>query len=180
MVQFSLRTVLVLVALVAVAIVSLRFATVEWRILSVAIAATSFVAAVVLAALGRGVRRAFAIGFATTMLLYVLVLDAMPWQGMAGVRGRTEFNPDVGTLPTTRLLRPLYHAAADVRWVDIRTGRTVPTPDAAASTSPYLSMGESPSREDFMVIGHAWWAMLLGLCGGAFAQWLHQRRTPLR
>src|SRR5262245_5319786 len=124
MFQLSLRTLLILVALVALAIVSLQNATLEWRTVIIGIAAVLFSGAVILAFVGHGRRRAFAIGFVAIMFLYALtVVGAMATNG--GLQSKAELNPDTGRLPTTWLLRPIFHALSKIDWIDLRTGQAV-------------------------------------------------------
>jgi hypothetical protein len=185
MFQLSLRSLLVAVALVALTIVSLRFASEAWWTLVITIAAIALGAAMILAIVDRGERQAFAIGFVVAMAGYGIVLKALPKYSTFGSQGHPEFNPDVGQLPTTILLRPVYHAIAQIGLIDLSTGK--PVPNAAAQIggglggggmgSANYSMSESPPREVFMRIGHAWWAILLGVCGGLFARWVYRRRT---
>jgi hypothetical protein len=185
MFQLSLRSLLVAVAFVALTIVSLRFASEAWWTLVLTIAAIALCAAMILAIVDRGERQAFAIGFVVAMLGYGLVLQSIPKESTFGSQGHQEFNPDVGRLPTTLLLRPIYHLIADIKLIDFSTGK--PVANAAAQVggglggggmgSANYSMSESPPREVFMKIGHAWWAILLGVCGGLFARWVYRRRT---
>ena len=178
MFQLSLRSLLILVALVALAIVSLRFASNEWQIVTLGIAAGLLCGAIILALTSHARRRAFATGFAIAMLLYGLtVLGSMSAAG--GLANKTELNPDTGRLPTTWLLRPIFHRIATIGWVDLRTGDGVPFSTPVIESDPnaaHFTMGELPSREVFMTIGHLWWSIFAGLCGGTFAEWLYVRR----
>lgn len=185
MFQLSLRSLLVVVALVALTIVSLRFASEAWWTLVMTIAAFALCAAMILAIVDRGERQAFAIGFVVAMVGYGLVLQAIPKESTFGSQGRQEFNPDIGRMPTTLLLRPIYHLIADIKLIDLSTGKPVAVTAAQVGGgmagggmgSANYSMSESPPREVFMKIGHAWWAILLGVCGGLFARWVYRRRT---
>jgi hypothetical protein len=44
-------------------------------------------------------------------------------------------------------------------------------------TSPTVIFRQLPPQESFTLIGHAWWALLLGFAGGQFALWVYTRRT---
>jgi hypothetical protein len=182
MFQLSLRSLLVAVGLIALAIVSFRFASEAWWTLVMTIAAIALCTATILALVDRGERQAFAIGFVVAMVGYGLILEGL---SKSGPKWRHEFNPDVGQLPTTRLLRPVYHTVARIGLIDLSTGKPVPNSAAQIGSglsgggmgSANYSMSESPRREVFMKIGHGWWAILLGLCGGVFARGVYRRRT---
>jgi len=184
MFQVSLRSLLVFVTLCALAIVSLRFASPGWQTAVSSIAFFAFWAAAIVAIVDRGPRQVFAIGMAVSMAAYGIVLYALPREGAPNLQYHTEFNPDTGRLPTTRLLAPIYQAIRDVRWYDMTTGRIVPGYDPAtqanAPGAANMTASEWPSRETFCAIGQCWWAIVLGICGGWFARVVYLRRTRER
>lgn len=169
------------VALVALAIVSLRFASSVWQTIISSMTFVIFWAAAIAAIVDRGPRQLFAIGLVTSMGAYGALLFAFPRQGAANWRYHTEFNPDTGSLPTTQLLALIYRAVVDISWYDMTTGKTIagydPARQSAAPSAANITLTEWPSRYTFMAIGHCWWAILLGIVGGWFAQWLHRRRS---
>jgi hypothetical protein len=173
MLQLSLRSLLALMAMIAVAIVSLRYPTQGWEIASFTIAIVAFLAAIMGAARARGPSRAFALGMSITMLIYGLTLFSRTPTG-SPIRRNPEMNPSTGRLLTSRLLKPLYSLAADMRWVDVTTG--VETQEFDPSIAGKVTLSEWPERATFMAIGHCWWAMLLGLLGGWFARFVYLRR----
>jgi hypothetical protein len=179
MFQLSLRSLLIFMALVALAIVSLRFSSVGWRTVVIGVALVSLWMALIVAVVDRGPRQAFAAGFMVSMAAYAISLFSIPTISQQRDHN-PEFNPAIGRLPTTRLLSPLYEAIAETRWVDLRTGQEAigydPRTQGAAPGSQWITAAQLPQREVFMTIGHVWWAMLLGLCGGWFAQWVYLRR----
>ena len=180
MFQLSLRSLLVLVTLIALAIVSLRFASEAWRTAVLTIVLVAFWAAVIVAAIDRGKQQAFAIGFVLTMIIYAATVLILPLAVYQFNNTNPEFNPATGRLPTTRLLNPLYTAVADVHWFDFFTGKEIrgfdPNKSGSNSGPQQLSLKEYPSRYVFAMIGHLWWALLLGFCGGWFAKWIYLRR----
>lgn len=101
--RWSVRGMLVLVALVALAIPSLQYASEAWLALVVGITIVAFLVALNVAVVDRGPRQAFAIGFVLTMAAYGLILMSFQTR---------EFDQWKGRLPTTRLLR-YVHAAVD-------------------------------------------------------------------
>jgi len=68
--------------------------------------------------------------------------------------------------------------------IDPNTGEVLPAYAPQVSrygNSPYSlkslrSFRESPSRDTFMMVGHCWWALLLGYAGGHFARFVYWRR----
>ena len=180
MFQFSLRAVLIVVALIALAIVSLQFASPGWQTAVSGVTFVVFWAAAIAAIVDRGPRQVFAIGIVVSMAIYGLVLFALPREGAPNWQYHTEFNPDTGRLPTTRLLAPIYHAIVEVSWYNMTTGRKVagPGPLAVGDTPPAanVTLSESPDRNTFMAIGHLWWAIVLGLFGGWFGRFVYLRR----
>jgi hypothetical protein len=176
LVRLSLREMLVLFALCATALVSLQFASAGWEMVVGALAALAFAAAVIVALVDRQAPQAFAIGFAVALTIYVAILAS---QGSLGAAGpNLEMNPDTGKLPTTQLLRPVFAAVADTRWIDFRTGKEVPNydPNNPGPDMQYISMDERPQRGAFMRIGHCWWALVLGYLGGWFGRFVYLRR----
>jgi hypothetical protein len=169
MTRLSLRSVFLFMAICAVAIVSFRHASDGWRTAIVGMAAIEFCIATIMAIVDLGRRRAAAIGCALFMAAYGLALLLSAPLGSTIAENR-EFNPSTGRLSTSRLLRELYVRIADIGWVNVRTGK--PAGEARASAtinsgdSATTTTGEIPDREAFMVVGHSWWALLLGVCGG--------------
>jgi hypothetical protein len=179
MIRLSLRSLLVLVAACAVAIASFRHASDGWRTTMVSLAIVVFLLTAVMSLVDRGPRRVTALGCAVAMAAYGLALLLSAPLGSSIAKNR-EFNPSTGQLPTSLLLRPLYERAADVGWVDVRTGKQAGEFSASAAVSAgdsaTITTGEIPDRETFMVIGHSWWALALGCIGGLGARHLYQHR----
>lgn len=191
MFRISLRELLVGVACVALAIVTLTYASDAWVAFVAGLAMLAFFTAIVVAAVDRGRRQAFAIGFALVMLVYgLIVLNTPPTNPPFEGPSRTmEFDHWEGRLPTTRLLRYVHQAVDRSQWINSRTGKEIPDFDPANPSVPIwggansfgapavASFVESPPRHHFMPIGHLWWGLLLGFIGGRFAQLVYARRT---
>jgi hypothetical protein len=158
--RMSLRQLLVLVALVALAIVSLKHASVFWRGVVGLVVFVAYVGCIIAAVMERGRRQAFAVGMAITMTIYGgLILCS----GLAdGMPGNYEFVPYNGVLPTTNLLTPLYYSIVDYEDV-VENGAIV-------------RQIEHPDSATFMTTGHYWRAVVLGYAGGRFARYLYVRR----
>lgn len=170
MFRLSLRELLMLVALVASATASLKYASQLWLALVAGVTTVAFCAALIVAAVDRGQRQAFAMGFALTMIAYGATL--MTGDRTVGFGGNMhskniEFDPWEGRLPTTRLLRYVHIAVNENRQVPMSQ------PFGGATTR----LVEIPPREVFMPIGHCWWALLLAYVGGRFAATVYMRRT---
>ncbi|HEY4233682.1 MAG TPA: hypothetical protein VGM76_09655 [Lacipirellulaceae bacterium] len=178
MIRISLRSLLVLMAVAAVAIASFRHASDGWQTAIVSVTLVVFCLSTIAAIVDRGPRRTTAIGCALTMTAYTLaLLFSAPLGGP--ITGNREFNPSTGRLPTSRLLGHLYAHIAELGWVDVRTGKPADEPSANASPnagdSATTTTGEIPDRETFMVIGHSWWALMLGCFGGWLARQVYLR-----
>src|SRR2546423_8694566 len=107
MFRLSLREMLVVVALVALGIVSLKYANDFWLFLVLAITFGAIVGSVIVALVDRGRRQAFAIGFTVTAVGYACVLLN---SSNSLIKSNPEFSFGFEQFPTTRLLRCLYTA----------------------------------------------------------------------
>jgi hypothetical protein len=179
-IRLSLRSLFFVMAICALAVASVRHASDGWQTTIVSVVLVTFCVAAILAIADRGPRRAAAIGCAICMLAYGLAILLSAPLGSSIAENR-EFNPSTGRLPTSRLLRSLYERVEEIGWVDVRTGKPAAYEQSASASlnagdSIITTTGEIPDRETFMVIGHAWWALLLGLLGGWLAWHIYLRR----
>jgi hypothetical protein len=171
--RISLREVFYLVAALAFAIVSLKYASPLWQALvglSVMLAA---VVALGAALFESGARRAFAIGFVVTVFCCALLIKFE----------RSD------KLPTTVFLSSLYSAMDTSSWVDSATGQEVPGFDAAKLNYAQQVVNKPTfqgrpmmfksrlSDDNFFPIGHYWWALLFSFVGGRLAGYYYVRRT---
>jgi hypothetical protein len=202
--QFSLRTFLLVVALLAIACVGLKNAgSVWWAVLST-VSLLVFLATVVIALVGQERERGAAIGYVACATIY----GALWFLGQTNL---AEMQPV--TLPTSTLLDSLHQSIATQQWVDAMTGKVVPNYAPALPSSrdssgsmgmpgmgpPEMgsgmsaSMGETmmpgaggggfspvvsrltPDSAFFMAIGHLLMADLLGVLGAVFAVWVQHR-----
>jgi len=181
MFRISLRSLLVIVAFLALAITSLEYASDTWVVIASAVTMFVCFAMLIVAFVDRGARQAFAIGFSIVAICYWAVLVAGAQR--AGSNS-IELDYSFGRLPTTAILRKLYAAVRKTFWIDQKTGAVVPgyTPNTQAqggvsAAIPTAYMANRPKREDFMQIGHCWWTLILGYVGGQFASWIYRRRA---
>ncbi|MEX2316062.1 MAG: hypothetical protein WD669_02850 [Pirellulales bacterium] len=197
MFQISLRQLFVLVAFVALAIVSLKNAPGMWHGVVGLLAMVTILTAVLVAILDRGPRQAFAIGCAIAMLGYGLLVANGTKVAKGPGGSLVNFQLDINNggilqqLPTTALLRYAYAGIQRTRWVDQTTGKEVTGYDyakfqaaqAAAQnpgTSPVAAQTifpqDWPPSDSFTLIGHYWWGFLFGFLGGHIARFVYLRR----
>lgn len=206
MIRVSLREMFVLVAVVALAIVSLIFASPAWQAIVGLVVMLSAMIALIVSLVDRGPRRAFAIGFAVAMLGYLLVvLNAQSFNVERFVLGSpgsiAELDIYQGRLPTSVVLQSIYAGISRTRHFDQKTGEPIPDSEKgnlyvvgegfgglggggfgggavvvpAGQRAAYVEI--SPPRENFIVQGHFWWALLFGYIGGHFARFVYFRRN---
>ena len=188
MFRISLRELFAAVALVAFAIVSLKYASEDWVAIVAGVAMACFFAALVTATVGRGSMQASSIGFVLIMATYGLIV----FNPIPNISRGAEFDHMQGRLPTTRLLRYIHAAVGQSQWIDSSTGKEIPNFDPANPSIPMSGSGgfqgagptagyrEIPQRELFMPIGHLWWGLLFGYIGGRFARFVYTRRVQER
>ncbi|UUO07036.1 hypothetical protein M4951_01690 [Blastopirellula sp. J2-11] len=131
----------------------------------------------IVALVGNGIERAYAIGFVIPAICYGVLV----WSG-----GNRELDPYESQLPASHLLQPLFQAMAKTTWVDIFSGKEIPKPKApTASSGGFLGVGvsqgvpkESINRETFMKTGHLLFALAMGYAGAKFAVAVDRRSTP--
>jgi hypothetical protein len=178
--RLSLRELLLLFAMVALAIASMKYASPAWRTCVYTITMAIFMWAAVIAVIDRGPRQAFAIGMVILMVIYgVLVVNGAVGRSQGGNR---EMNPASGRLPTTRLVEYLFPITESIHWFDRRTDQVLPYFDPA-KTPPgvvaYQGRTRTPDPATLMTIAHCWWALLLGYIGGRFARVVYLRRSEM-
>ena len=130
----------------------------------------------IVAFVGHGPFRAFAIGFLIPWLTYV---------GSHAYVGSSELDP-YGKLPTTKLIRPVYELLVRREYINVNTGQPVPNYDPTQKRGlggggfgggPPINVKESPDRATFMMLAHALFATAFAYAGGKFAVWV-DRRSP--
>ena len=132
----------------------------------------------IVAFVGHGQLRAFAIGFLIPWLSYL---------GAHAYVGSSELDP-YGKLPTTNLFRPVYERIVHRQYIDLNTGKPLPDYDPTKVSGlggggfaggPAVFVTESPNRTTFMTLAHALCATALAYLGGKFAVWVNGRQpTP--
>jgi hypothetical protein len=176
--RVSLRELLIFVAAIALAIVSLRSGSLFWHGLVGLIAMLAMGITVIAGIFERGDRRAFAIGAAVMMCGYALLI--------AAYRNAESKSPE-GILPTSVLLRALYPAFDHSGYVFSETGNPVP-PDANMTANADgmrsvngrpVHFAAQPVLESFMSIGHSWILLLFGYVGARFARFTYVQRTTV-
>src|SRR5688572_13834528 len=102
--RVSLRELLLLIAMVALAIASMKYASPPWRTCVYTITMAIFMWAAVIAVIDRGPRQAFAIGIVLLMVIYGVLLINAPRRG----DGNLELDLDRARLPTSRAVKHLF------------------------------------------------------------------------
>ncbi|MEX2316892.1 MAG: hypothetical protein WD669_07060 [Pirellulales bacterium] len=192
MFRISLRELLILTALAALCLVSLKFASAGWMIALKTGAILIVFSAIVVAVADRGPRQKFALAFAIVAAGYYFIVVTEPGTEtsiaspmIAGTSGR---------LPTSHLLQSLHQAIAVTDWYNPFTGQGLgpydPTrpppgislppggPGGGGGIGPQVRV--RPEGSTFMRIGHVWWSLLFGYVGGHFAQFLYVRRATAK
>ena len=108
MFRVSLREMFLLVAAVALAIVSLNYATVLWQAIIGLMVMLLAMVALITSLVDRGARRAFWIGFAVAMLGYLLIVINAHKFTLAPTEQNVELDAHQGRLPTSLLLQHFY------------------------------------------------------------------------
>jgi hypothetical protein len=170
--QISIRTMLALVTIMALAAVAITTGGISAAIFQSLVACISL-AAIITVFVGRGRARATAIGYAMPLTLYLAALIAI---------GKSEFDPFRGTLPTSRIARNGYAELYTPTYRDIQTGEILSREEVAKLESKagfgfpsHVSLVEMfPDPIEFMATAHASFVFLFGLFGAAYAALLHR------
>jgi hypothetical protein len=180
MFQISLRHLFILVAAIALVIVSMHQASELYQGLVGMLAMLAMFAAVIIGITDRGPRQLFAISFAVVMLGYALLI----MNGAKYASGQNTVNGELtgwnGQLPTTVLLRVLHTVTARDEWIDTSDGKVLDSSEVAsmqaAGGRPGVTWQKKPDRGTFVTTGHYWFALLFGYLGGHFARFVYGRR----
>jgi hypothetical protein len=181
--RFSIRDLLLVVTLLAVGCAALKFAGGLWWSILAAASLAAFMAAVIVAFVGHGDQRAFAIGYATCAIIYGSLVylsqakELEPYANAYDVR-----------LPTTAALQPIFRLVNRGRYVDLLTGKEIPNYVPPQSSGGFLASSgggfggggmstptyiDSISRQHFMLIGHLLWSVAISAIGGRFARFIY-------
>ncbi len=132
MFRLSLREMFLLVAAVALAIVSLIYASPLWLLIIGIAVVLSAMIALITGMVDRGPRRAFPIGFSVAVLGYLLVVihapafTRGPFSPPASNNINSELDVYDGSLPTSMLLGYLYAGIKRTKYFDPKTGEQIP------------------------------------------------------
>jgi hypothetical protein len=180
---------LILVAAIALAIVSLKYASSGWMAVVGLLTMVAALAAVLAAIFDRAART-FAIGFSVAVLAYAILILTGGTVEESGISTYREFYMSQARLPTSLLLRYVHKPFEHYTYVRWGTEEVLPddvatkmlndwqTNVGAATTGigiPPVVSQQRPLAEYFMPIGHYWWALLLGYLGGCLAQHFARR-----
>ncbi|NND97949.1 MAG: hypothetical protein HKN47_11535 [Pirellulaceae bacterium] len=169
---FSLRHFLYFVASCGVLLAAMRMggAIAQVAIIGIGVFAT---AQLIVAFVGSGARRAFAIGFLVPFCIY-LAVHATSAQGQLDPYSDKAF-------PTTRSFQVLHRALVDRTWIDYQTEAIVPPSDPRVvelmrsggttmmTPAGMVTLRERPTRSMFALLAHAALASIVGLAGAIYA-----------
>ena len=169
--QLSVRELMLLVFVTGLGLAGL--CTGGWiASLGVLMLTTVAMALGIVAVVGHGHDRLFAIGFLIPLMIYM---------GVHAYVGPTELDA-YGKLPTTRLIQPIYELLVRVEYIDSNTGKAIPNYDptknpglGGGGAAPPVTLKVIPDRETFMTLAHALFAVTLAYIGGKFAVWVAGR-----
>lgn len=153
--RFSVSHLLLLVAMIALACASLKFANQMWWMVLLNTALVLFPATAILGFVRR--RTVFPIG----VVFFVTVYSLLAFDGKGRELARS------GDLVTTKVIQAAYRSIA--------TNGGRPGTIIAQDGSARFAEAE-PSEHYFMRIGHFWFALLFGWIGGLFAVWIDRQR----
>lgn len=192
--RYSLRGLLLATAFVAVACVSLKYASPLWWTILSAATLLLFMAVTVLAFTGSAEQRTKAIGFSVCFIIYGGLLYLSP---------SDELRTDKGILPTTKIMRPVVGGVVKRRYIDLSTGKVIPDyvekpgepivwvpreyePGdvilGGGGNPPPATMGTHvfPEPKQVMTIAHLLWAVLFGILGSMLAGIVYARSESSR
>jgi len=171
--KFTLRDLLGFASFIALTLASMRIGGPLAAITLVTVAFFAM-ALLIVALVGRHLRRAFAIGFLVPFLAYA---------GLHSFTGHDELEPyDNSALPTTRSFQRPYVTLRTIAWIDLATGNEIPDYDPTVDPSLHsegfnsgakVNGRETPDRATFSLLAHALIAVSLGLVGAKFALFIH-------
>jgi hypothetical protein len=189
--RFSLWNLFALITSLSIACVALKYAGPMWWLILSSASMLLFLAAAVIAIVGRQEQRAFAIGFTVCTIAYGTLLL------IAGSSEALTPNPYQAWLPTAKALQALYRVVDSGSYVDSVTGKSLPNykpPAGGSGGSGFGGMGGgmggmsggtaayylgSPPFDQFMRIGHLLWLDVLGLMGAFVAYYVCKRNKLL-
>ena len=204
--RFSIRQLFLGTALVAVGCVALRGASSIWVAALLGLLLLALTAAVPLAIFRQGNQRAWWFGFALFGWLYLLLLaygwslDPNTWESNP-LQPHSLVTAQLASSAYQRLYaaraipypyQPVQTGPVPIAYPVTTVTAQVPTTTFAYSTGTY-SIGSpeyvvserrlkvshlfsSPLLEDFVNVSHAFWGLLIALCGGWFTCWVYTTR----
>lgn len=175
--RLTLQEMFLWVTFFGLACIALKTAGIVWWMTLSAGALLMFMGCALFAALDRGPRQSFALGFIICAGIYGLLIALAPTMGSVAGSNR-ELDPYGGLLPTSMVLGQLFEATVSVEWTDLSTKQVIPNYNPnQPGASRNVGFSERPDRRDFMSVGHALWTLLFGFVGGRIGRMIFLRRT---
>jgi hypothetical protein len=133
--RISLRELMIFVAVAAVGLAGLKFASSGMLPIVQALTGLLLAGFLVKAIVDQGSRRAFAIGFMACASAYTLVLSWTLYRTPGSADEAVRVTP-VGTFGTTTVLEQMYKVFVTQRWFDAKTGKAIPSSNFALGAPP--------------------------------------------
>jgi hypothetical protein len=191
--RISLRELLVLVALLAVAFVLLKFASPLTAVIVASIAMIVCGAMAVMAFVERGSRQAFAIGFTVIAVAFFYSLNSQgignPYNVFPAERALTFLHRHLATRwihdsITGERLRPVLPTELEAGSSQPSRAELMDNPDLFVSRSapfgaqsPPTNVLYHPSIRHFISVGNSLLTLLFAYLGGKLAVWIYHRRV---
>jgi hypothetical protein len=176
--QFKLRTLLLAIVAVSLALAAMRFASAAWVSGAVSATVGVFISAIAIGIGSSGVRGAFWIAFAACGGAYLIVTMSF----------NQEFVEQLVTSKVVALARDAFHPPSDYS----HGGLPDETPPALMSrqaggtlgveAAPWLNIGPDYAvmNTNFVLIGQCIWSLILAMLGGMLARFAAVSRAPDR
>jgi hypothetical protein len=199
-VRFSLREFLLMFGAIAVGFTALKYANAIWLAAVGAVVMLAFMAQAVTALVDRGSRQAFALGFVACLASYLSIFfvetEMHPYQArfptsillrhaFESLREQLYLDETSGEGVLHSQLPPGARTIRDFSWTitppPSQGGALMaPTPQVKIRTAPstgttFRRIGDVPSRDVFMPIGHLLWALFFGYWGGQYGRLVYAR-----
>jgi len=165
-VKFSVGSLLISVAVIAISLGALTYGGVTARLASGAIA-TCTVALMIIAFVGHKRKRMFAIGYFVAAFCYIALHIAVPL-----LHG----NDSDEYLPTNRLLRSAWFKVVDMKLVDKQTGESRPYEPGMIGGAHRGEIVMTSDMPGFLLFSHS---LILFICG-TFGGWFALRSSETR
>ena len=173
--MLSIRSLLILVACIALALASLRLANSVWNTVIGGMLMAGLGVSMLYSIFERGEKQAFAIGFFSIALLYLCTIIGHGFLVsyiQSAERTTTFDDTGIKSLPTSVALELIYdnvvHRDYDEEEIEFTTEH------GPQKFRPYIDL---PRKDYFLSVGHRLFSMLFGVLGAIFAAHIYRKRN---